>query len=118
MADVNLDIKKIIYQSLVESHINHGILIWESALSKNVINNVETGHVPVSLKSIKKAQSKIVRAIFWLPKYDKRKQAYTKTSELFKKQGILKFHDLYMYNLGVLCYEYFTKPEFPVETGQ
>ena len=84
MADVNLDIKKIIYQSLVGSHINYGILIWASALSKIAIINVETGHVSVSLKSIKKAQDKIIRAIFRLPKYDHRKQAYTETSELFK----------------------------------
>ena len=121
MADVNLDISRKLFIKVWLNHIltnNYGILIWASALNKNVINNVETGHVPFILKSIKKAQNKIVRAIFRLPKYDKRKQAYTETSKLYKKLGILKFHDLYLYNFGVLCYEYFTKPDFPVKTGQ
>ena len=113
MPDINLNIKKVIYHSLVESHINYGILIWASALSKNVLNEIETGHVPHSLSSIKKAQNKVIRSIFRLPKYDKKKRVFTDTNELYKKLEILKFHDLYFYNIGILCFEFFTNAEFP-----
>ncbi len=74
MTDLDLDIKKIIYHSLVESHINYGIVIWASSISKNVLGNFPAGHVPENLKAVKKAQNKVVRAIFRLPKYDKKKE--------------------------------------------
>ncbi len=74
ITDLDIDIKKVIYHSLVESHINYGIVIWASSISKNVLGNFPTGHIPENIEQVKKAQNKVIRAIFRVPKYDKKNQ--------------------------------------------
>ena len=34
-------------------------------------------------------------------------------SPLYKKLDVLKLRDLYWYNMGIICYEYFHNNEFP-----
>ncbi len=102
----------------MESHINYGILIWASSLSKNVSSqDLPIGHVPTNLKNVKKAQNKVIRAIFRVPKYDRKNKKVTDMSPLYKKLDVLKLHDLYFYNLGILCYDYLTNPDFPTKIG-
>ena len=113
MTDLDLDIKKIIYHSLVESHINYGIVIWASSISKNVLGNFPAGHVPENLKAVKKAQNKVVRAIFRLPKYDKKRKIATEMGPLYKKLQILKLHDLYYYNIALICFNFLKVEGFP-----
>ena len=106
MPDINILVKKIIYHSLVESHLNYGILIWASSISKNVHGNFSEGHIPNNLKTVKKAQNKVLRAIFGKPKYDKKNKIHTDMSPLYKELKVLKLHDLYYYNLSLLCFDY------------
>ena len=113
MADLDLDIKKTIYHSLVESHLNYGILIWGSSISKNVHGNFPAGHVPENLKPVKKAQNKVIRAIFRVPKYDRINKVATEMLPLYKKLEVMKLHDLYYYNVGLLCFNYLKVNDFP-----
>ncbi len=113
MTDLDLDIKKIIYHSLVESHINYGIVICASSISKHILGNFPAGHIPESLKPVKKAQNKVIRAIFKLPKYDKKNKTVTEMGPLYKKLQILKLHDLYYYNIALLCFNYIKVEGFP-----
>ena len=34
---------------------------------------------------------------------------------MYKKLGVLKLKDLYWFNMGILCYEYFHNLEFPIK---
>ena len=118
MPNVGIAIKKIIYHSLVESHINYGIVIWASSLSKNVLNQFSNEDVPNNLKNIKKAQNKVIRAIFRLPKFDRTTQTFTEMSPLYKKLEVLKLKDLYWFNIGINCYDYFYNKEFPAKLNR
>ena len=103
---LNIATKKI-YHSLAESHINYGITVWCSELAKNLMLNQDMNHIPCTLKPIKTAQNKILRAIFGNAKYEKKSKLYTASSPLYKELRVLKFHDLYYYNLALLAFEYF-----------
>ena len=113
MPNIGLDTKKLIYHSLIESHLNYGIIIWASSISKNVLNNFENEGEPDNLKNVKKAQNKIIRSIFRVPRFNKITQMYTEMSPLYKKLDVLKLRDLYWYNMGIVCFEYFHRTEFP-----
>ena len=113
MPNIGLDIKKVIYHSLVESHLNYGITIWASSFSKDASNNFDCAGVPDNLKNVKKAQNKIIRSILRQPRFNKTTQLYTEMSPLYKKLDVLKIRDLYWYNMGIICYEYFNNSEFP-----
>ncbi len=106
ITDLDIEIKKVIYHSLVESHLNYGIVIWASSISKNVLGNFPTGHIPENIKQVKKAQNKVIRAIFRVPKYDKKTKTVTEMGPLYKRLQILKLHDLYYYNIALLCFNY------------
>ena len=113
MPDISIDVKKIIYHSLVESQLNYGILIWASNISKNIFGTYKKGHVPNNLKVVKKSQNKVIRAIFRKPKYDKKTKTPINTSVLYKELQVLKLYDLYYYNLGMLCFDYFSTKGLP-----
>ena len=115
--DLDLATKKLIYHSLVESHLNYGILLWCSALSKNLKdgndNKYSMDHIPQTLKPIKTIQNKILRAIFGKRKFDKNTKTNTPSSPLYKELKVLKFQDLYYYNLALLVHDYFYNNIFP-----
>ena len=113
--DLNIETKKIIYHSLVESYVNYGILVWCSELSKNLTQDYDMNHIPQNLQSINVALNKIMRAIFGLPKFNKKTKMYTESSPLYKKLTVLKLQDLYYYNLCILAHDYFYNTDFPVE---
>ena len=111
--DIGLNTKKVIYSSLVESHLTYGILAWGSNLSKKICGDLSDSYIPPNLKPIKKVQNKIIRAIFRKSKFDKRTQTYTDMSVLYKELEVLKLYDLYCYNLCLLCFDFHHNPDFP-----
>ena len=62
--DIDIKTKKIIYHSLVESHLNYGITIWCSEFSKILTTDSNEHQIPTTIKPIITAQNKVVRAIF------------------------------------------------------
>ena len=112
---VFLDIKtkKLIYQSLVESHISYGIITWCSEIGKNLMLGKDRDHIPDSLMPIKVVQNKVLRAIYGKSLKNKVNDEYTQSSPLYKDFEVLKFHDLYYFNLGVLAYEFFNSEHYP-----
>ena len=111
--DLDVTTKKIIYHSLVESHINYGILIWCSEFAKNLLTDSVYERVPQVLKNIITAHNKVIRALLRKPKYNKKTKTYTKMSPLFAELNVLKLQELYYYNLGLLVHDYFYNPIFP-----
>ena len=87
MPNIGTGIKNIIYHSL-ESYMIYGIVIWASPLSINVLNQFSNDDVPNNLKNVKKAQNKIIRATFRLPKFDRTTQTFTEMSPLSIVQKI------------------------------
>ena len=110
---LDIKTKKIIYHSLVESHINYGIITWCSEIGKNLMLGNNLDHIPENLIPIKTVQNKILRAIFGKALKNKVTNEYTSSSPLYKELDVLKFHDLYYYNLGLLAYEYFHNDQYP-----
>ena len=111
--ELSMETKKIIYHSLVESHLNYGITIWGSEYAKNLTTNTDYNRVPNNLKNINTTQNKVIRAMLRKPKYNKKTKEYTHMLPLYKQLGILRIQELYYYNLGILAYSYFNKPIFP-----
>ena len=116
-SDLDIKIKKIIYHSLVESHLNYGIVLWCSEFSKTLTTDSNESQIPSVLKSIITVQNKIIRAIFRKPKFDKKQKtySYTETSPLYKELFVLKIKDLYFYNLAILAHDYFNNVNFPTK---
>ena len=110
---INIETKKIIYHSLVESYLNFGIMIWCSELSKNLMSEKDLNHIPDKLIPIRTSQNKILRAIHGKAKKDKKTAEYCTSSPLYKQLNVLKFHDLYYYNLCILAYDYHNAKVFP-----
>ena len=111
--ELDMNTKKIIYHSLVESYLNYGILIWCSEFSKTLITDGNESLIPNSLKPIITAQNKALRAIFRKPKYNSEQKIYTESSPLYKELKVLKIKDLYLYNLAILTHDYFNNLNFP-----
>ena len=65
----------------------HGIVIWASSLSKNVLIQFSNDYVPNNLKNVQKVQNKIICAIF-LPKFDHATQTFTEMSPFYKKYNL------------------------------
>ena len=105
--------KKIIYHSLVQSHLNYGILIWGSNLVKNIRGKFELDHVPQNLKSLNVAVNKIVRAILRKPKYNKKTGCNTPSKPLYQELDILTLNNLYYYNLGILAHAFYYNHPLP-----
>ena len=61
----------MVYNGLVEAHLNYGIVTWASGFATNISSNNILDHVPESLQKIVKTQNKVIRAIFRKPNYDK-----------------------------------------------
>ena len=122
LVGVNTETKKLIYHSLVESHLNYGIMVWGSDLSKNLIHGVDNtyglSHIPKYLKLVDSNLKKVIRAIFRKPKYDKKTKSYTESSPLYKTLKVFKLPDLYYYNLALLVHDYFYNPNIPVEISE
>lgn len=110
---LSFETKKIIYHSMVETHLNYGILMWGSSLCKNIYGNFEADHVPNNLKNLNTTLNKVIRAIFRKPKYDKKKEVNTASNPLYKELGVLKLCDLYYYNLAILVQEYYHGNNLP-----
>ena len=110
---LSIDTKKIVYHSLVESHLNYGILMWGSNFSRNIIGAYENDHVPENLKVLNTTLNKVVRAIFRKPRYDKKNKEHTASNPLYKELGVLKLSDLYYYNLAMIVHEYFYGNNLP-----
>ncbi len=76
---------KTLYDSLVHSYLSYGTILWGSTYSSY-------------LNAIRLCQRKAVHCVF--------KSAYnTHTDPLFKKSGILKFDDLYMFEIGKFVFD-------------
>ena len=114
---LSIKTKKIIYHSLVESHLNYGILMWGSNLSKNITGNYDHNHIPSNLKNLNKTINKVVRAIFRKPKYDKINKVNTPSSPLYKELDVLKLYDLYYYNLASIVHDFYYEEDFPSKLG-
>ena len=112
---IELDIatKKIIYHSLVESHLNYGIVMWCSEYARNLNTDADYDRIPVNLKHMNTVQNKIIRSIFRKPRYNKETKSHTKMLPLYSQLNVLKIQELYYYNLGMLAYDYFNSPTFP-----
>ena len=110
---INVMTKKIIYHSLVESHLSYGILIWCAEYAKNIMTDANYDRVPITLKHLVKTQNKIIRAIFRKPNYNKTTKSNTNVTELYSKLGVLKLQELYYYHLGILAHDFFNNPHFP-----
>ena len=115
---ITIETKKTIYHSLVESHLNYGILIWASNFSKNLTENYKIDHIPKNLQNLNTTLNKVIRAIYRLPKYNKQNKTYTSNTPLYKKLGVLKLHCLYYYHLALICHDYFYSINFPDKISQ
>ena len=89
--------KKTIYNSLVESHLSYGIVVWGAHMARNITGGFEADHIPSNLKQLYYTQNKIIRAIVRKPKHDKQNNTYTSMSPIYKELNILKLYDLYYY---------------------
>ena len=104
---LNLEAKKMIYHSLIESHLNYAITIWGSHFARNIAGIFEIDHIPENLKHLCNVQNKIIRAIFRKPKFDKISQTYTRNTPLYRELEVLRLYDLYYFNLACIAHEYF-----------
>ena len=105
--------KKNIYNSLVESHLSYGIVVWGAHLARNITGVFEADHIPSNLKQLYYTQNKIIRAIVRKPKHDKQNNTYTSMSPIYKELKILKLYDLYYYNLALMAYSFFHGNDLP-----
>ncbi len=110
---LTIETKKIIYQSLVESHLNYGITIWGATLSKNIRGKFPLDHVPKNLNNLNVTVNKIIRAILRKPKYDKNTASNTSSKPLYRELEILTLNNLYYYNLGVLAHSFYYTDTVP-----
>ena len=110
---LNLEAKKMIYHSLIESHLNYAITIWGSHFARNIAGIFEIDHIPENLKHLCNVQNKIIRAIFRKPKFDKISQTYTRNTPLYRELEVLRLYDLYYFNLACIAHEYFHVGDLP-----
>ena len=112
---LTLEVKKLIYNGLVEAHLNYGIVTWASGFAANINSTNIVDHVPDSLQKIVKAQNKVIRAIFRRPNYDKMTKTHTRVTPLYKELNVLKLSDLYYYNLAILGHNFFHTNTLPTK---
>ena len=110
---LNIEAKKMIYHSLIESHLNYAISSWGSHFARNIKGKFELDHIPKILRQLSSTQNKIIRAVFRKPKFDKVSQTYTSNSPLYKELEVLKIYDLYYYNLACIAHDFFYDRYFP-----
>ena len=110
---IDIETKKIIYHSLVESYLSYGILIWCSDYAKNLMVDSNYDRIPDALKQLCKTQNKIIRAIFRKPNYNKITKTNTQVTSLYSELGVLKLQERYYYHLGILMHDFFNSKQFP-----
>ena len=110
---LTFETKRMVYLSLVESHLNYGILTWGSTFARNITGSFDIDHIPINLQQLVYTQNKVIRAIFRKPKYDKIQKTHTSMSPLYKVLKVLKLCDLYYFNLGTLAYNFFYDNDLP-----
>ena len=104
---------KIIYDGLVEAHLNYGIIRWASTFAK-IISNIDIqDHVPDSLQKIVKTQNEVIRVLFRKPTHDRKAKVPTRATILYNELNILRLCDLYYYNLAILGHNYFHNKTLP-----
>ena len=94
----------MIYNGLVEAHLNYGIVTWASGFATNISSTNVLDNVPASLQKIVTIQNKVIRAIFRRPNYDKKANTGNPT---YKELNALKLSDLYYYNLAILGHNFY-----------
>ena len=112
---LTIEAKKLIYNGLVEAHLNYGIVTWASEFAKNISSNEIRDCVPSSLAKIVKTQNKVLRAIYRKPNYDSKTSKHTSVTALYKDLKVLKLADLYYFNLAVLAHDYFHGNTLPTK---
>ncbi len=110
---LTIEAKKMVYNGLVESHLNYGIVTWASSFGKNISSTHIDELIPVNLTEIVKTQNKILRAIFRKPKYDRKNQIHTSVTPLYKELRVLKLSDLYYSNLASLAHDFVYNNSLP-----
>ena len=110
--------KKMIYHSLVESHLNYAIVAWGSHFARNILGTFDTDHIPEVLKQLSYTQNKVIRAIFRKPKLNKSTKMYTSNSPLYKELEVLKINDLYYHNLASIAHDYFYDRDLPEKIAE
>lgn len=115
---LTLETKKMIYNGLVEAHLNYGIVTWASGFATNISSSNILDHVPESLQKIVKIQNKVIRAIFRKPNYDKNSKTHTRVTPLYKELNVLKVSDLYYYNLAILGHNFFHSNTLPTKIAE
>ncbi len=71
-----------------------------------MVGDYNENHIPINLIQLARTQNKVIRAIQRKPNYDKKSKTQTSVTPLYKTLGILKFKDLYMYNLGIMAHDF------------
>ena len=112
---LTIEAKKLIYNGLVEAHLNYGIVTWASEFAKNISSNGIRDSVPSSLVKIVKVQNKVLRAIYRKPNYDRKTGNHTSVTALYKDLTVLKLSDLYYFNLAVIAHDYFHGNTLPTK---
>ena len=115
---LTIEAKKLIYNGLVEAHLNYGIVTWASELAKNISSNEIKESIPSSLAKIVKVQNKVIRAIYRKPNYDRKTGNHTSVTALYKELKVLKLADLYYLNLGVLAHDYIQGNTLPTKLSE
>ena len=115
---LNFEAKKLLYNGLVEAHLNYGIVTWASELAKNITSCEIKNKIPKSLDKIVKAQNKVLRAIYRKPNYDRNTGQHTSVTALYKDMKVLKLYDLYYFNLAVLGHDYFHSNTLPTKISE
>ncbi len=110
---LTFETKRTVYLSMVESHLNYGILTWGSTFARNITGSLDIDHIPINLQQLLYTQNKVIRAIFRKPKYDKLHKTYTSMSPLYKVLKVLKLNDLYYFNLGTMAHNFFHDHDLP-----
>ena len=80
---------KILYYSLIHSHLTYGLILWGNALQKYI-------------SKLERVQKKAIRAIT-------RSKFNAPSSPVFRELNILKLRDLYKLNVGTFLYKFVYK---------
>ena len=115
---LNMQAKKMVYHSLVESHLNYAITTWGSHFARNITGLFDLDHTPEIMKPLCTAQNKILRAIFRKPKFDKTSQTYTRTAPLYSELEVLRICDLYYFNLACIAHDFYYNRSLPEKISE
>ena len=66
--DLGIETKKVIYHSLVESHLSFGITIYAANFGKTLMSNYANDYYPLNLKPLKKSTKQNTQVYFQIKK--------------------------------------------------